>query len=143
MSRQLDRITYDDVAPLDWFQLRAFLWEALSLVDRAGEGRWEKVAARVNAVCRASAPHPPMAYRDLFERIAATALPAAAVGSRSGLGHRLWNAILYEQAQRLFRGPPFMNLGYAAPGAPPGADEACRLRPEDEPFRLPIQLYHH
>ncbi len=64
------------------------------------------------------------------------AYPECAAPGDAGLGMRIWTRILYLQIRQLLGGamPPFLNLGYAA-------GDLIPLDPEDEPFRLFIQLY--
>lgn len=118
------RFSFEDVAPLDWFQWRCLLWDHMPGESR---GDWEAIAERVNGVCADSEPRAAGEYRSAF-----AAVRAAYPGEMPGI--ELWTRSLYEQVPALAgQQPPFMNLGYA--------DGDVALSEAEEPFRLQIQLY--
>lgn len=135
------RLDYGLADPLDWFQLRAMLWEACEASPAAAPDRWEAVASCVNARCPQSTPHPADTYRSVFERLASEFPEARDIFEVRGAGQRLWTKLLYGTVHNLFvYKPVYMNLGFVEldPGAEPAAlDEA------EEPLRPFIQLYRH
>ena len=56
---QTRRLNYGLTEPLDWFQLRAMLWEACEDRTPPSSDRWEGVASCVNARCTGSTPTRP------------------------------------------------------------------------------------
>ncbi|MEM7050096.1 MAG: class I SAM-dependent methyltransferase [Acidobacteriota bacterium] len=133
-------VTYQDVSPLDWFQLRSFLWEGLADWSTDHPQRWSQIAQQVNRACPDSAPRSPEVFHGIYQRLTEAMPEVREVATKPGLGIRLWTRILYNSAQALFGAPPvFMNLGFVGLGD--GAPGAPDLQPEDEPFRLNIQLY--
>jgi ubiquinone/menaquinone biosynthesis C-methylase UbiE len=135
----LQKLTYTDVEPLDWFQFKAFLWEALAEVDEGRADRWQEIASIVNAKCKLSVPQPALAYYQAFRRIASVKSAIRNSFSSPGLGQKIWSEILYECAQHFFNRPVFMNLGYVDHR---GVAAPINLKEKDEPYRLFIQLYH-
>jgi SAM-dependent methyltransferase len=131
-------LTFDDLAPLDWPQLKCLLWEQAPAIDRR-DPRWDEVAARVNRKCAVSEPQPGSAYADAFNAIASAMPDLFERDPAQGGGQRAWLELLYVRAQRLFGRPRFMNLGFAGL---PEARLPIPLRDEDEPNRFAIQLYH-
>jgi len=130
--------TYEDLAPLDWPQLKCLLWEEID-ADKSIEPQWQTVAARVNSKCFSSAPQSAQAYEAAFATLART-MPKFFTDARyPGAGQRAWIELLYSNAQRTFGRPRFMNLGFAGLSnwkLPIGLSE------KDEPYRFAIQLYH-
>lgn len=126
-------LTYEDVRPFDWGQLRAFLWDVL---PRGGDGEvdWGRAAVEVNR----RSPGAAAVDADDCRRIAERLRPLLDGEGASGWPNA-WARLLYSQAGRLFRGHTrFMNLGYA-----PGPPEAHELTPADRPYLPFIRLYHH
>ena len=140
-AEQTRRLDYGLTEPLDWFQLRALLWEACEGQPTPPADRWEGVASCVNARCTRSTPHPADTYRAVFERLASEFPEARDIFDVPGAGQRLWTRLLYETVHSLFAFKPvYMNLGFVEldPGVePPALEEA------DEPLRPFIQLYQH
>jgi ubiquinone/menaquinone biosynthesis C-methylase UbiE len=137
LTQPARRLAYGDVAPLDLFQLRTLLWEALDEFDERSPDRWQRVASFVNDRCPSSQPQPADTYRRAYDNIAQAMPEVGGAGARPGAGYTVWTKIIYKTTQAAFRiTPAFMNLGYAEarPGAP-------ALEPDDEPYRLCIQLY--
>jgi SAM-dependent methyltransferase len=134
------QFTYEDVAPLDWPQLRVLLWEALEIFDENEAERWQQVSSFVNAKCLNSTPQSPKAYQAAFNNIA-SAIPAIRKCSSSpGIGLKIWTEIIYKGAQATFNMTPvFMNLGYLDLGAA----KPLYLEAADEPYRPFIQLYEN
>jgi SAM-dependent methyltransferase len=126
-------LSYHDIAPLDWFQWRSMLWDHLPFKDRPVS--WSQAAQAINASCSASAP---INESDLLRTFQMLCLhyPECAANGNTGTGMRIWTRILYRQVRQLLGAamPPFMNLGYSG-------RKTLELAPEDEPFRLFIQLY--
>ncbi len=126
--------SYEDVAPLDWFQWRCLLWDrftqALDAEANPSGDAWEALSLQVNGECRESQPCSAAGYERAF-RAVREKLPHL----NSGL--ETWTRSLYRQVPRLLGGqPPFMNLGFT--------DDTMSnlvLEPADELFRLNIQLY--
>lgn len=130
-------LTYESVAPLDWFQWRALLWNSQRDVFLRQD--WLAVSAAVNEACPESIPQPPEAYRDAFRNLCEYYPELASGQVREGDGMRIWTDSLYRQVPGIFGAvPPFMNLGYVNPDEPP-----VPLDESEEPFRFFIQLYHH
>lgn len=130
---------YHEISTLDWYQFRSLLWHELASIRKESESNWENIAYSVNRRYPSSRPQPPSAYRLAFERLAA--VHPEIVQSDDGVGHRIWNQLLYTWAQSMFGNPVFMNLGFVT-GEGDTALPAT-LQSQDEFFRLPIQLYHH
>jgi fatty-acid O-methyltransferase len=121
--------SFENVAPLDWFQWRSLLWDHLP-GDGASSPDWQAVADVVNKACPDSSHQTAGSYRRAFEAVRA-AFPEPMPGSE------LWTRSLYDQVPALAGAqPPFMNLGYCDQDLP-----ALPLAESDEPFRLQIQLY--
>lgn len=129
-------LSYEDLAPLDWPQLKCLLWEEIR-PDQRDSPAWNEIAARVNGKCILSEPQRADAYQAAFGAIA-RAMPGFFAEGRAGAGQRAWVEMLYVQAQRVFGQPRFMNLGFA--GIPDGK-LPIELREKDEPYRFAIQLY--
>lgn len=137
-TRPLD---YTLTEPLDWFQLRALLWEACEECPTRAPDHWEKVAACVNARCPQSAPRAAETYREVVERLASEFPEARNIFDAPGAGQRLWTKLLYETVHNLFLYKPvYMNLGFfdLDPRAEPLA-----LDETEEMLRPFIQLYQH
>jgi SAM-dependent methyltransferase len=132
-------LSYKDLSPLDWPQLKCLLWE-YAQSSEFERPRWDDIATRVNDKCRSSEPQRAAAYAAAYDAIVA-AMPALfAERDLAGAGQRAWVEILYGQAQRAFGRPKFMNLGFA------GLNDwklPIELRAADEPYRFAIQLYQH
>ncbi len=138
---QTQQMNYALVEPLDWNQLRALLWEACELAGADATGRWERIAAHVNARCPQSAPHSAATYREAFERLASAFPEARDIFDVAGAGQRLWTKLLYETVHnRFIYKPVYMNLGFVEMDA---TAEPLRLDEMEEPFRLFIGLYQH
>ncbi|HSR49834.1 MAG TPA: class I SAM-dependent methyltransferase [Acidobacteriota bacterium] len=136
-TARLERFTYQCVEPLDWFQFRCLLWEALPWVPRQDPDRWQRVAHIVNGTCPQSPPCDAAAVERAYQAMAAFKPAVRELAGGNGKGLKLWTEILYEMAQDRFGQPLFMNLGYV-----PEADRPqLALEAGDEPFRLFIQLY--
>jgi ubiquinone/menaquinone biosynthesis C-methylase UbiE len=115
--------------PLDWFQLRALLWEFVE--NPCAE--WSAAPAFLTERCPRSKSVDSESCRRAYENIR-NAFPGSGSSHRSG--PELWTQLLYTSVHRLFpQTPIFMNLGYA--GEIPG----LRLAPEDEPLYPFIALY--
>jgi ubiquinone/menaquinone biosynthesis C-methylase UbiE len=129
------------VEPLDWFQLRALLWEACEADSSAATDRWEQVASQVNSRCAQSRAHSAATYQEVCERLASEIPEASDIFDVPGAGQRLWTRLLYETAQNRFKYKPiFMNLGFVE--LEPAA-ETLALNETDEMLRPFIQLYQH
>ncbi|HEX8186284.1 MAG TPA: hypothetical protein VF747_16080, partial [Blastocatellia bacterium] len=138
LDLQAQMLTFADVEPLDWFQLKTLLWEALAEFKEDSSGRWQQIASFVNARCEDSLPQPDTVYRKAFNTIASAKPEIMSISTDPSLGFKVWNEILYQCAQFNFGRPIFMNLGYEEPRAA----EPIYLEERDEPYRPFIQLYH-
>lgn len=133
--------TFALVEPLDWFQLRALLWEACEGRSANTSPDWDEVATIVNQRCPHSSLHSAEAYRNVFERLSAQIPEARDIFKSPGAGQRLWTKLLYETVHSLLQFKPvFMNLGFAELDPQANSPE---LDATQEPFRLFIQLYRH
>ncbi len=133
--------TFALVEPLDWFQLRALLWEACEACTSNTGVAWEEVATLVNQRCPHSVPHSADTYREVFGRMTIHLPEASDIFESPGAGQRLWTKLLYGTVHNLLKYKPvFMNLGFAE--LDPGAEPVV-LNESEEMFRLFIQLYHH
>lgn len=129
------------VEPLDWFQLRALLWEACETEMPDAAARWELIAAQVNSRCPQSTAQSAATYQAAFERLASELPQARDIFAVPGAGQRLWTTLLYETVHHRFKYKPvFMNLGFV--DLDPAAD-ALALSETDEMLRPFIQLYQH
>ena len=134
-----ESLSYSLVAPLDWFQLRCLLWEAIP-ARLAGPvpGGWTDIAGTINARCPQSSPVSGPQCELIAQRLI-TALPEAqSLLVEPGSAPRVWNHLLYGTVHERLGTPLFMNLGYADTD---GRFEKLRLLESDEPYRLFIQLY--
>jgi len=114
--------------PLDWFQLRALLWEGVD-----GRLDWSEVPAFLAERCPRSSPVDAATCRRVYEQIV-DALPVSDSVPRSGPA--LWTELLYSSVHGLFpMTPVFMNLGYL------GEVEGLSLEPEDQPLYPFAALY--
>jgi ubiquinone/menaquinone biosynthesis C-methylase UbiE len=115
-------------APLDWFQLRALLWEGIESTTE-----WREMPAFLVDRCPHSAAVDAATCRDAYERVAlAFARPDSARPSGPGL----WTQLLYSSIHHLFpRTPVFMNLGFL--GEVPGLS----LEPHDQALYPFVALY--
>jgi len=129
------------VEPLDWSQLRALLWESHNVPSSPGNVDWQKLADFIGERCSKSPQHSADDYKTAFDNLAARYPEAHEIFSNHGAGQRLWTNVLYNECYRAFAFKPvFMNLGFVDVG-PETAPFA--LAPQDEPFRLFIQMYRH
>ncbi len=134
---QAAALSYDLVAPLDWFQLRCLLWEALpEALAAPAAPNWMSVATAVNGGCPASSPISARQCEALAGRLTAALPEGQSLLSDASSGPRAWNHLLYGIVHDRLGSPVFMNLGYADPGL-----GGLELLPDDEPNRLFIQLY--
>lgn len=109
--------------PLDWFQLRALLWE---IPDRPN--CWEEAAEAVNARCPLSARVSGETLSRVRELLSKTHPQME--------GTRIWAQILYSSVHQMFSVKPiFMNLGYL------GEIEGLDLDQEDQQLFPFIALY--
>lgn len=127
-----DLMSYDEIAPLDWFQWRCLLWDYLP--SCASALSWQQIAQAVNAQCRYSVPLEAETLVRAYEVLRRRYPECDSADPATGM--RVWTRSLYGQVPRLMGGtmPPFLNLGYD--GSPRVQVDAA-----DEPFRLSIQLY--
>lgn len=146
-------VSFQLAEPLDWFQLRALLWEGVE----AGLD-WDEVAAFLAERCPRSAPVDGATCRRVYERIVGAfaeadagqpdtatpdVAPPDAAPPHAGLpdaappsGPALWTKLLYSSVHGLFpQTPVFMNLGYV------GEVAGLELAPEDQPLYPFIALY--
>jgi hypothetical protein len=77
-------LSYRDLSPLDWPQLKCLLWEDIE-PNRHGAPPWDDIAARVNGKCRSSVPQSAAGCAAAFD-----AVPDG--GRRSDLRAQLHNA---------------------------------------------------
>ena len=139
-SQTSDKI-FKLVAPLDWSQLRAFLWEAHNVSPSLSEVDWQKLADFIAERSPQSKAHAAAAYEKAFAILAERYPDAPEIFSKPGAGQRLWTIVLYDEVHRAVKFKPvFMNLGFVETG--PDA-EPPPLDPREEPFRPFIQMYAH
>ncbi len=141
VTRQTSEEIFKLVEPLDWSQLRALLWESHNLSSSPDEVDWQKLADFIAERSPNSPQHSAENYKTVFDNLAARYPEAHEIFSNRGVGQQLWTRILYNECYRAFAFEPvFMNLGFVELG-PEFAPFA--LPPEEEPFRLFIQMYRH
>jgi ubiquinone/menaquinone biosynthesis C-methylase UbiE len=132
-------LSYNLVDPLDWFQLRCLLWEA---VDKAattrGASHWSDVAEMINERCPDSSPVNASVCEVVARRIMAAVPEGQHLLAHPATGRRVWNHLLYSIVHEKFGDPAFMNLGYLDTD---GRFAKLALSEKDEPARLFIQMY--
>jgi ubiquinone/menaquinone biosynthesis C-methylase UbiE len=132
---------YKLVEPLDWSQLRAFLWEGHNVSSSASDVDWQRLADFIAERCPKSARHSADTYKTVFENLLERYPTAHDIFSNHGGGRRLWTTVLYDEVYRAFAFQPvFMNLGFVELEPEPDTFE---LPPPEEPFRHFIQMYRH
>ncbi|HEU4768851.1 MAG TPA: class I SAM-dependent methyltransferase [Pyrinomonadaceae bacterium] len=140
-TRQTSEKIFKLVAPLDWSQLRALLWESHNVSTSSSEVDWQKLAEFIAERSPQSTAQPGDSYKQAFDNLAARYPEAEEIFSEPGAGQRLWTRILYDEVHRAIKFKPvFMNLGFVnlEPDAKPVAIAA-----QEEPFRPFIQMYVH
>jgi len=140
-TRQTPDKIFKLVEPLDWSQLRAFLWEGHNVSPSSSEVDWQKLAGFVAERCPQSKAHSADAYKKVFDNLAKRYPDAHQIFSKPGAGQRLWTTVLYDEVHRAIKFKPvFMNLGFVETTP---ETEPLAIGPHEEPFRPFIQMYVH
>lgn len=140
-SDQAGNFDYSLVEPLDWSQLRTLLWDGIDRFPDSIPDRWDAITEFVNRKCPDSVPLSKAQYKTVFERLIKDLPGSEKWISPDQTGCQLWTKILYQTAQDIFSpNPAFMNLGFVQLNK---SIPELQLEPDDEIYRLAIQLYQH
>ncbi len=141
LTKQTPEKIFKLVEPLDWSQLRAFLWEGHNVSPSSGDVDWQQLAGFIGERCPQSPAHSADTYKTAFDNLAARYPEAHEIFSNHGAGQRLWTTVLYDEVHRAIKFKPvFMNLGFVEITP---ETEPFTIAAHEEPFRPFIQMYGH